>query len=112
MNMRLLRKIERLEGSVSQRLGPEPRDAVVGAALARVSTADLLVLIDACETHRAYREWSDGQVSAGESLRSAMEAECLQAGFKSLAEFDRTCQTTLSPTSLGRSGGPIGDSYR
>ena len=103
MNMRLLRKIERLESAVSQRLGPEPRDAVVCAALARVSTADLLVLIDACETQRSYSQWSEGQVSAGNSLRSAMEAECLQAGFKSLAEFDRICQHTMSAMSPGRS---------
>jgi hypothetical protein len=87
MNMRLLRKIERLESSVSQRRRPEPRDAVVSAALARVSTAELLVLMDACDTQRPYPEWSDGQVSASKSLRGALEAECLQAGFKSLAEF-------------------------
>jgi hypothetical protein len=103
MNIRLLRKIERLESSVSQRLGPEPRDAVVSAALARSSTADLFVPMDACETQRPHLEWSGGQVSAGESLRDAMEAECLQAGFKSLAEFDRNCRRTMSPMSLGSS---------
>jgi len=102
MNMRLLRKIERLERSISQRRGSEPYDGVVGAALGRVSTADLLVLIDACETQRSYSEWSEGQVSAGNSLRSAMEAECLQAGFKSLAEFDRICQRTMSAMGLGK----------
>jgi hypothetical protein len=96
--------IERLESSVSQKRGPEPRDAVVSATLARVSTADLLLLIDACEAQRPYPEWSDGQVSAAESLRGALEAECSQAGFKSLAEFDRSCQTTMSPTSLGSMG--------
>jgi hypothetical protein len=39
-------------------------------------------------------------VSAGERLRSAMETECLQAGFKSLAEFGRIYPATIAKTSL------------
>jgi hypothetical protein len=100
MNMRLLRKLERLENSVSPMRGPEPRDAVVRAALARVSTEYLRLLRGAYEAQGLGKELSREQVSAGEALRSAMEAECLQAGFKSLAEFDRLCPGTMSTTSF------------
>ena len=44
------------------------------------------------------------QLFAGEALRSAMEAECLQAGFKSLAEFDRLCPATMAKTSFSGIG--------
>jgi hypothetical protein len=39
-------------------------------------------------------------VSVGERLRSAMETECLQAGFKSLAEFDRLYPGYHDPNQL------------
>jgi hypothetical protein len=100
MNMRLLRKVERLESSASQRLGPEPRDAVISAALARMSTDDLELLVGAHEAQSLGMELSREQVSAGERLWSAVEAGCLQAGYKSLAEFERLCQATMSTTSL------------
>ena len=99
MNMRLLRKVKRLESCVRPMRGPEPRDAVVRAALVRVSTDDLLLLIGALEGQGLGMEVSREQVSAGERLQSAMEAECLQAGFKSLAEFDRLCPATTATTS-------------
>jgi hypothetical protein len=105
MNIRLLRKVERLESSASQRRGPEPRDAVVSAALASLSTDDLELLVGAHEVHNLGMELSREQLSAGERLRSAVEAECLQAGYKSLAEFERLCQATMSTTSRRR-GGP------
>jgi hypothetical protein len=49
MNTRLLRKIERLESRVSPMRGPEPGDAVVTAALARLSMEDLDLLASALE---------------------------------------------------------------
>lgn len=104
MNMRLLRKVERLESSASQRLGPEPRDTVVRAALGRMSTDDLELLVGAHEAQSLGTELSREQVSAGERLWSAVEAECLQAGYKSLAEFDRLCPAIMSPTSFRRVG--------
>lgn len=45
MKMRLLRKVERLEGWVRPMADSEPRDQVVSAALARLATDDLLLLI-------------------------------------------------------------------
>jgi len=79
-----------------------PRDAVVGSALVRVSTPDLIKLIEACESQRPYDEWSSDQVSAGESLRGAMEAECLQAGFKSVAQFEQLCPVIPPATTFRR----------
>ena len=49
MNLRLLRKVERLESWVRPRAGPEPRDQVVSAALRRLATDDLLLLIGTVE---------------------------------------------------------------
>jgi hypothetical protein len=98
MNIRLLRKVERLESMVSLTRGPEPMHPVVEAALNRLSTADLRLLIDALRAQRPYSEWSNEQVSACERLQSAMEAECVQAGFKSAAEFNRLYPGTISTT--------------
>ena len=105
MTARLLRRIRRLETSAGLLGQSGPRDAVVSAALARVSTADLFLLMEAAESQRPYPEWNGDQVSAGESLRSAMEAECTRAGFKSMAEFDRLHPLTITapnPRTAGR----------
>jgi hypothetical protein len=59
-----------------------------------------VLLIGALDGQGLNKEVSREQVSAGERLRSAMEAECLQAGFKSLAEFDRLYPATTTPTSF------------
>ena len=73
---------------------------VVSAALRCLATDDLVLLIGALDGQGLNKEVSREQVSAGERLRSAMEAECLQAGFKSLAEFDRLYPATTTPTSV------------
>ena len=82
----------------------EPRDAGVRAALARVPTDDLHLLLGANEAQGLGKELSRKQVSAGEVLRDAMEAECLQAGLKSLAEFDRLCTATIAKTTFSGIG--------
>ena len=80
---------------------PEPRDQVVGAALRRLATDDLLLLIGALEGPDPGKALSaELLVSASERLQSAMETECLQAGFESLAEFDRLYPATTTPTSV------------
>jgi hypothetical protein len=104
MNARLVRKVERLESSFSPLPGSGPRDAVVGAALERLSTGDLLQLIDSLDAQRPFKDWSAEQVSASEALRTAMEAECLQAGFKSVAELDRLYPAATTETTLRRTG--------
>ena len=101
MKMRLLRKVERLESWVRPRAGPEPRDQVVSAALRRLATDDLLLLIGALEGPDPGKALSaELLVSAGERLQSAMETECLQAGFESLAEFDRLYTGAMAKTSF------------
>jgi len=104
MSIRLLREVQRLESLVSLRRGSAPTHPVVRAALKRTSTDDLLLLIGALEGQGLGKEPSREQVSGGERLQSAMEAECLQAGFKSLAEFDRLCPATMSKTSFRGTG--------
>jgi hypothetical protein len=94
MNTRLLRKVEQLENCIKSMSVSGPRDTIVGAALGRVCTADLFHLIDAGESQRPYQDWSDEQISAGDSLRNAMERTCLEAGFSSVAEFERHCPVT------------------
>ena len=104
MNVRLLRKVERLESAVRPMRGPEPRDAVASAALARLSTEDLDLLASAFEGQHPGKELVPEQVAAGERLSTAMEAECLQAGFKSSTEFDRLHPATMSTISFRRVG--------
>jgi hypothetical protein len=112
MKLRLLRKVERLESWVRPRAGPEPRDQVFSAALRRLATDDLLLLIGALEGPDPGKALSaELLVSAGERLRVAMEAECLQAGFESLAEFDRLYPATTTRTSF-RNIGPASWNHR
>ena len=112
MKLRLLRKVERLESWVRPRACPEPRDQVVGAALRRLATDDLLLLIGALEGPDPGKALSaELLVSAGERLQSALETECLQAGFESLAEFDRLYPATTTRTSF-RNIGPASWNHR
>jgi hypothetical protein len=83
---------------------PNAYDAVASAALARLSTEDLDLLASAFEGQHPGKELVPEQVAAGERLSTAMEAECLQAGFKSLAEFDRLHPATMSTASFRRVG--------
>ena len=112
MKLRLLRKVERLESWVRPNAGPEPRDQVVSAALRRLATDDLLLLIGALDGRDPGKALSaELLVSAGERLQSAMETECLQAGFESLAEFDRLYPATTTRTSF-RNIGPASWNHR
>jgi hypothetical protein len=99
MNTRLLRKVERLESRVSPMRRPEPGNAVVNTALARLSMEDLDLLASAFEGQHPGKELVAERVAAGERLSTALEAECLRAGFKSLAEFHR-----LHPATMPRTG--------
>ena len=112
MKLRLLRKVERLESWVRPNAGPEPRDQVVSAALRRLATDDLLLLIGALEGPDPGKALNaELLVSVGERLQSAMETECLQAGFESLAEFDRLYPATTARTSF-RNIGPASWNHR
>jgi hypothetical protein len=88
-SLRVRRRIERLEAGAFSPRSSGIRAVVIGAALARLSTPDLMQLIEASEGKLAYEEWSAAQMAAGEALRTGMEEECLLAGFNSVAEFSR-----------------------
>ena len=88
MRMTVRKKLERLENHLWSIPKSGPRDAVVGAALARISTEHLFLLLAVAESQCPYRKWDQKQIAAGESLRTAMEAECRTAGFRSVAEFE------------------------
>jgi hypothetical protein len=109
--VKIVHRVEKLERLEAQAHPPsamgKPRDQVVSAALARLASNDLILLIGALELEGpdSGKGWSAEQVSAGERLPSAMATECLQAGFKSLAEFDRLYPDTTTATSF-RNGGP------
>jgi len=104
MKQRLLRKVECLEGLISPAQISGPHDAMVSAVLTRVATNDLLLLIEAFEMGLPYAQWNAAQVSAGESLRLAWEGECSQAGFKSVADFERLYPAPANATLPGRTG--------
>src|ERR1039458_5171451 len=71
MKLRRLRKVERLESWVRPRAGPEPRDQVVSAALRRLATDDLLLLIGALDGRDPGKALSaELLVSAGEGCKA------------------------------------------
>jgi hypothetical protein len=89
VSLRMQRRIERLEVAGALRRDCGIRAAVTAAALGRLSTPDLMALIEASDSELPYEGWSAAQIAAGEALRAGMEEECVLAGFTSTADFNR-----------------------
>ena len=89
VSLRMRRRIERLEVGAFSSPTRGIRTVIIGAALARLATPELMQLMDASERELAYAKWSAVQIGASEALRAGMKEECALAGFKSLADFNR-----------------------
>jgi hypothetical protein len=84
--------------SLSRRIGkleqyfPAPEDLrkpILSRALAAVSADDLSLMIEAAEAEEQGHAPTAEQIAAIENLGKKFDAECVAAGYKSGADFDR-----------------------
>ena len=87
----LSRRVSRLERIPHPNPDRDLRHAVVTAALALLSTSDLMLLLAAGETEQRGQGLSVEPLAAVERLNVVMESECLRVGYRSLTDFQRRC---------------------
>jgi hypothetical protein len=85
----LLRRVGKLEQSRHFPRAEDLRKPIMDRAIASLTTPDLHLLIEAAETKKHGQAPTVEQLVAMENLRKAFETECLQAGYKSAADFNR-----------------------
>ena len=71
--------------------GPDPYDAVQRLALQSLATEDLVVLADVIEQGRRECQWTEREAAAVKALTCAFNQEVQRAGYRSVAEFQRSC---------------------
>jgi hypothetical protein len=84
------RRIERLEKSMVLTRGTDPDDAIQRLALQSLSTEDLTVRIDVIEQGKRECQWTERESAAVKALTCALEQEVQRAGYRSVAEFQRS----------------------
>jgi hypothetical protein len=70
---------------------PDPYNAIQRPALQRLSTENLMVLVDAIEQGRRECQWTERESTAVKALTCAFEQEVQRVGYRSMAEFQRSC---------------------
>jgi hypothetical protein len=85
------KRVERLERFLAPEPAADPYDAIQRLALQSLSTEDLTVLADVIEQGRRECQWTEGEAAAVRALTCAFEQEAQRAGFRSMAEFQRSC---------------------
>ena len=84
------RRIERLERSLVPEPASDPYDAIQRLALQSLSTEDLTVLADVIEQGKRECQWTERESAAVKALTCALEQEVQRAGYRSVAEFQRS----------------------
>jgi hypothetical protein len=85
------KRIEGLERSMTLMRGPDPYDAIQRLALRSLSMEDLLMLADVIEHGKRECQWTERESAAVKALTGAFEQEVQRAGYRSVAEFQRSC---------------------
>ena len=85
------RRVERLERFLAPQPGPNPYDAIQRLALQSLATEDLTVLADVIEQGRRECQWTERESTAVKAFTCAVEQEVQRAGYRSTAEFQRSC---------------------
>ena len=85
----LSRRIVKLERSRYFPSAEDLRKPIVDRALASLATPDLLLLLEALKRKEQGHALTTEQAAAMEKLGIAFETECLRAGYKSAADFNR-----------------------
>ena len=90
----LRKRIEWLERALAPAPGSasDPYEDMKSLALKRLSTEDLLVLIDATGQGKQECEWTERELAAVKALSCAFEQEVQRAGYGSVKEFQAFCR--------------------
>ena len=86
------KRLEALERSLLSKPDPGVDHVVVSQALRRLSTEELVSLRDAAADKQQgkIRELTEHELAALAAYSSALELECQRAGFRTIAEFERS----------------------
>ena len=85
------RRVERLERFLAPEPASDPYDEMKSLALQSVSEEDLIVLIDVIKQGKRERQWTEREAAAMKAFTCAFEQEVQRAGYRSVAEFQRSC---------------------
>jgi len=85
------RRVERLERFLAPEPASDPYDEMKSLALQSVSEEDLIVLIDVIKQGKRECQWTEREAAAMKAFTCAFEQEVRRAGYRSVAEFQRSC---------------------
>jgi hypothetical protein len=85
------RRVERLERFLAPEPASDPYDEMKRLALQSVSEEDLIVLIDVIKQGKRECQWTEREAAAMKAFTCAFEQEVRRAGYRSVAEFQRSC---------------------
>jgi hypothetical protein len=85
------RRVERLERFLAPEPASDPYDEMKSLALQSVSEEDLIVLIDVIKQGKRECQWTEREAAAVRAFTFAFEQEVQRAGYRSVAEFQRSC---------------------
>ena len=85
------RRVERLERFLAPEPASDPYDEMKSLALQSVSEEDLIVLIDVIKQGKRECQWTEREAAAMKAFTCAFEQEVQRAGYRSMAEFQRSC---------------------
>jgi hypothetical protein len=84
------KRVERLERFLAPEPASDPYGAIQRLALRSLSTEDLTVLCDVIEQGRGECQWTERDSTAMKALTCALDQEVQRAGFRSVADFQRS----------------------
>jgi hypothetical protein len=84
------KRVERLERFLAPEPASDPYDAIKRLALQSLATEDLTVLADVIGQDRRECEWTERDSTAMKSLTCALDQGVQRAGFRSVADFQRS----------------------
>jgi hypothetical protein len=85
------RRLERLERFLAPEPAADPYDAIKRLALQSLATEDLTVLADVIGRDRRECQWTERESTAVKALTCALDQAVQRAGYRSMAEFQRSC---------------------
>jgi len=84
------RRVERLERFLVPEPASDPYDEMKSLALQSVSEEDLTALEDVIGQNKRECQWTEREAAAMKAFTCAFEQEVLRAGYRSVADFQRS----------------------